>query len=104
MTSDDFSKELHDRSTRGETLSPKEQAQLKSWYALQDEIEDNILGATTSEKTKATMQAQIETTLRQLMVVTGRIQEVASENEALRQEIISLRRQLANLSSVQQAA
>jgi regulator of replication initiation timing len=76
---------------------------LESWYALQDEIEDNILGATTAEKTKATMQAQIETTLRQLMVVTRRIQEVASENEALRQEIISLRRQLANLSSVQQA-
>jgi hypothetical protein len=49
---------LHDRATRGETLSPEEQAQLESWYALQDEIEDNILGATTAEKTKATMQAQ----------------------------------------------
>jgi hypothetical protein len=99
MISEDFAKELHDRSTRGESLSPEEQAQLESWYALQDEI-----GATAAEKTKATMQAQIETTLKQLMVVTRRIQEVASENEALRQEIISLRRQLANLSSVQQAA
>ena len=102
--SDNFSQELHDRATRGETLSPEEQAQLEQWYALEDEIEDNILETTTAEKTKAAMQAQIETTLRQLRVVTKRIQEVTSENEALRQEIISLRRQLANLSNVQQAA
>ncbi len=104
MISDDFGKTLHDRATRGEALSDKEQTQLESWYERQDNIENDILGATTDDKIIAKLQVQIETALTQLMTITKRIQEVSSENESLRQEIIGLRRQLVDSSTMQPAA
>jgi regulator of replication initiation timing len=41
--------------------------------------------------------------LTQLIAITNRIQEVASENEMLRQEISNLRHQLVDSSRLQQA-
>ena len=46
MVSDELGKQLHDRATRGEALSPEEQAQLKDWYATQDRAEADQLGFT----------------------------------------------------------
>lgn len=102
MISDDLGKVLHDRSTRGEALSDEEQLQLERWYEDQDNLESNILVTTPDEKTIAKLQAQIEVALNQLISITNRIQEVASENELLRQEINSLRHQLVDASSPQQ--
>ncbi|MBI4758581.1 MAG: hypothetical protein HY783_06225 [Chloroflexi bacterium] len=103
MISDDIGRKLHDRSSRGETLSAEEQKQLENWYASQDNAESKMLGLTASEKTVASLQTQIDSALAQLMVVTKRIQEVASENEALRREIAALRRQLMQRLGVQPA-
>jgi hypothetical protein len=103
MISDDFGKALHDRLTRGEQLSIEEQGQLESWYETQDNLESNILGTTAEKKTIVKLQAQIEVALTQLIAITNRIQEVASENEMLRQEISNLRHQLVDSSRLQQA-
>lgn len=102
MVSDDLAKQLHDRATRGELLSAKEQARLKNWYALQDSAESNALGLTTSEKTLA-LQAQVDAALAQLVTVTKRIREITAENKTLRREIAALRRQLAHLLTLQPA-
>lgn len=103
MISDNLAKQLHDRATRGESLSAEEQTQLENWYAREDSAESKALGLTATEKTLATLQTQIDTALAQLMTVVQRIQEVASENESLRREIAALRRQLAHLLTPQSA-
>jgi len=98
MVSDDLAKQLHDRATRGELLSEEEQSLLKNWYALEDSVESDALGLTGDKKTLTTLQAQVRLALVQLTIVTKRIQEIASENEALRHEIALLRRQLTHQS------
>ncbi|MCL4528812.1 MAG: hypothetical protein M1282_05315 [Chloroflexi bacterium] len=103
MISDDITRKLHDRSSRGETLSAEEQEQLQDWYASQDTAESKMLGLTTGEKTVASLQAQIDAALAQLTTVAKRIQEVASENETLRREIAALRRQLVQRLGAQPA-
>jgi len=42
MISDKLGQDLHDRSTRGKQLTDEEQAQLKSWYEYQDDLEQEI--------------------------------------------------------------
>ena len=103
MISDNLAKQLHDKATRGESLSAEEQSQLENWYALQDNAESNVLSLTAAEKTPATLQAQVDVALTQLITVTKRIREIASGNDALRHEIATLRRQLAHLSTLQPA-
>jgi hypothetical protein len=97
MTSDEFGKQLHDRATRGETLSLEEQAQLEEWYAAQDRAEAADLGLTVSAETITVLQAQVASALEQLAVVVQRIQEITKENQALRHEISRLRQQLAQI-------
>jgi septal ring factor EnvC (AmiA/AmiB activator) len=103
MISDEVARKLHDRSSRGKTLSAEEQKQLQNWYASQDTAESEMLGLTISEKTVASLQAQIDAALTQLMTVTKHIQEVASENETLRREIDALRHQLMQRLGTQPA-
>jgi peptidoglycan hydrolase CwlO-like protein len=103
MISDDIARKLHDRSSRGETLSAEEQKQLQDWYANQDTAESKSLGLAASEKSVVSLQSQVDAALAQLMTVTKRIQEVASENETLRREIAVLRRQLVQQLGAQPA-
>jgi len=103
MTADDLAQQLHDKTTRGESLSAEELAQLENWYALQDSAESDVLGLTAAEKTAATLRAHIDAAIAQLITITKRIQETAAENEALRREIAALRRQLAYLLTQQPA-
>ncbi len=103
MTSQDQLKQLHDKASRGEMLTTTERAQLEQWYAMQDATEFKALGLDAAEKTLATLQTQIDSALTQLLTVTRRIQEVASENETLRREISTLRQQLTHLLSPQSA-
>ena len=94
MISEDTAKKLHDRFSRGETLSPKEQKQLEDWYARQDAAEGQMITATSKEKNISLLQKQVEAALYRLTTVTKHIQEVETQNEALRREIASLRRQM----------
>lgn len=91
MVSDDIGRSLHDKATRGMSLSAGEQAQLEKWYAIQDSIEKSKLTQCFDDKKSVSLQKQIETTLTKMMTVTKRIQAVTSENEALRQQMAALR-------------
>ena len=95
MIADELGKQLHDRAARGESLTAADQAQLDEWYALQDSAEHRTLGLTAAEKTLAMLRAQVDAALAQLTTATKRIQDVSAENENLRRDIASLRRQLA---------
>ena len=103
MISDDLGMVLHDKATRGMTLSVEEQVQLQTWYDQQDAEEATMYAAVPEVTGVARLQAQIEVTLTQLMTMTRRIQEVMLENKALRQEIEGLRRQLIASIPLQKA-
>jgi uncharacterized coiled-coil DUF342 family protein len=93
-------RDLHDRATRGETLSVEEQSLLDAWYAQQDASESaQIAGAVSGPVSRQTIQEQIDATIERLQAVTGQIQGVLEENERLRREIDSLTIRLAHTSS-----
>lgn len=96
MSVDKIGKQLHDRQSRGETLTAEEQAQLTAWYVAQDAIEADLLQKPEMNTDLETLQRQVEAASVQLTAVTERIQQVTAENSALRQEITRLRKQLAN--------
>ncbi len=95
--------ELHDRATRGEVLTPEEEEQLASWYEQQDAAESQYLSQSQTESLLVELQDQVKSTLGQLTTVSQRIQQVAHENETLRQEISVLQRQVAQRYSMQLA-
>jgi hypothetical protein len=49
MISDELGYQLHDRVTRGETLTVEDQARLEAWYAAQDRADMERLGLTVAE-------------------------------------------------------
>jgi peptidoglycan hydrolase CwlO-like protein len=102
MVSDELGKQLHDRATRGETLSAQERASLETWYAAQDRVEMDVLDLTTPE-TVTILQAQVDSVLQQLETAARRIQELAQENDRLRDEITTLHRRLAQQASIRAA-
>jgi hypothetical protein len=86
---------LHDRATRGERLSAKEQAALDIWYAQQDQLESQLLQASVRSSTLIDLHAQVTAASTQLTTVTQHIRDVLAENDKLRQEITQLQLQLA---------
>ena len=101
MDSNELAGQLHDRATRGESLSVEEQSVLTEWYTLQDKAESAALGLTEDSVDTATLHTQVETTLTQITVVTQRIQSIISENEALKRDISHLRQQLVYQPAMQ---
>jgi peptidoglycan hydrolase CwlO-like protein len=97
MIPDTHGRQLHDRATRGEALSVEERTQLEEWYAHHDRDEAHDLGLEKTQRRASDLQAQIDAALAQLTTLTKRIQEIAAENDALRQEIAALRRQVPQL-------
>lgn len=95
MISDDLGIQLHDRWTQGETLNEAELLQLTAWYAAQDEAEAQSLNLAAPETDLATLQAQIDTAVEELAVLTRHVQEKTTENNKLRREISNLSHQLA---------
>ncbi len=100
---DELARQLHDRATRGESLSAEERALLDHWYARQDQEEGAALAATVPPASAAALQAQVDAALAQLVTATQRIQTLAAENEAVRKEVADLQRQLARKPAVQSA-
>lgn len=96
-------KQLHDKATRGIVLSASEQAHLEHWYSRHDQEEGGILEGTVSPRTLVALQAQVDTTVAQLLPVSQRIQELVAHNEALRREITALQHQLSQGPTVQPA-
>ena len=103
MSIDDIGKQLHDKASRGIALSADEQAHLEAWYATQDQAESQLLAITDAPQRLATLHVEVETALHQLQTVTQRIQELSSQNDAVRREIALLQRQLVHPSTGQPA-
>lgn len=99
MSLDERAKQLHDKVTRGFTLSGEEQAQLDAWYAEQDQHEHLVLSSMSASQRLTTLQTQVETALAQLLTTTQRIQDLTVHNETLRQEIAVLQHQLPLVST-----
>jgi hypothetical protein len=69
MISNELGKQLHDRATRGESLTAEERAQMEAWYSEQDRIEMNDLGVTPPAKDMALLQAQVDSMIAQLITL-----------------------------------
>lgn len=91
---------LHDRATRGQTLTAKERETLEAWYESQDVTEAAILKGTTAPG-MPTLQSQIDIGLAKLRQITENIQSLSAENERLQQEITGLYHQLKQTKTAQ---
>ena len=88
--------ELHDKATRGIALSAEEQARLEAWYAEQDAAEQALLSKGQPLSNVAELQAQVDSVLTQISATAERIQQIASQNEALKSEIAQLQQRLTS--------
>ena len=102
---------LHDRATRGEPLTPAEQAQLEAWYDALNRQEAQVVfgqpdpsaSITMAQKNLDLLRTQVDESLTHLALTTQRLQEVSAQNKLLRSEITALREQLAQ-RNVREAA
>jgi len=90
-------RELHDLATRGIPLSVDQQAELDAWYAAEDLSEGLLLSRSTPDPVLARLRAQVEETLARVGTATRQIEELAGQNEALRQEIAGLQQRVAQM-------
>lgn len=99
MISEELGMQLHDRWTRGQTLTAEEQVQLEAWYQQQDAAEAQQLNQVFTAAGIEDLQSQVEMALTQLAVAIQRVRQITAENERLRREISVLRQQLATPKS-----
>ena len=95
MEKDDLMQILHDRATRGETLSETEKAQLEIWYKTQDELESELLNKNAVPDFLSQRKLQIQTALAEIAGFTSDIQKISAENEKIRRENEVLREKIA---------
>ena len=95
MTVDDAALALHDRATRGGTLSGEEQAQLERWYTAQDNAEQGVLSSAAAFSATSALQSQVTVVLERCITLAQRIQELSNHNDDLRRDIAQLRQQVA---------
>jgi len=95
MISDELARQLHDKATRGVSLSPAEHARLQEWHAVQDQAESQLLSPRSADPVLASLRSQVDSALEQVGSVTRNIRQLSAENDSLRREIAELRRQLA---------
>jgi hypothetical protein len=87
--------QLHDRATRGESLSAEERIRLDAWYASQDQSEADAMGRASEPFSMAALRAKVDAAVAQLSTVAQQIQRLTTENEAVRSEIADLQTKLS---------
>ncbi len=87
--------DLHDRFSRGEPLSDDDQAILNTWYAEQDQAEQELFGRQPVDDTIQTMHQQIVQAAQHLAQITQQITATIATNDAIRKEIAILHTRLA---------
>jgi hypothetical protein len=95
MISDEIGQQLHDRATRGETLTAEEQESLRRWYAHHDQEEMAQLSAAPAPSRLDELQSRVQQVTAQVVRQAQHIEAVTAENAQLRQEIASLQRLLS---------
>jgi hypothetical protein len=99
MISDVVGRQLHDRASRGGSLSANERQQLEEWLLAQDHAESNLLSSKGDAPTLADLRSQIDAALEKVAVVTGNIRQLSEGNDVLRNEVGTLRNRLADHSA-----
>jgi len=95
MISKEQASDLHDRATRGQSLSAEERRALDAWYDAQDKEEATQLsGRNSPQDTSAALNQAIAAASVRIRRAEDRIQALARENAALRQEITDLQQRL----------
>ncbi len=92
MIPDEIGQRLHDRATRGESLSAEERAILDSWYARQDTEEGELFAAGRSGS-KTALRERIKDTLTRMSMLTGKMQDVLAESKQLQDELVAIIRE-----------
>lgn len=95
MIPDELGQKLHDRATRGESLSAEEQDVLRHWYALHDQEEMAQLSAAPAPSQLADLQLRIQQATAQVVVQAQHLEALTAENTQLRLEIAALQRLLS---------
>jgi hypothetical protein len=103
MIPDHEAQRLHIRSSRGERLTPEEQAQLDGWYARLDAAERVSLAAGVSDEVLAEERARLAALVRETQAVAKQIEQQMAENEALRREVRRLEELFAQRRTAQPA-
>ncbi|SRR6266511_3586103 len=103
MIADELGQQLHDKATRGATLTAQEQAQLDEWYSQQDRTESQSLGQSYGESAANALRSQVAEALAQMQAVAADIQNLAGANETLRREVTALRERVAQRPAPQPA-
>lgn len=91
---DQTGQRLHDRATRGHTLTRDEDAQLDAWYASQDAAEAATLRIESAPADLHDLQAAVEHTISRIVATSGQVQELEAQNSSLRAEIADLQQRL----------
>ena len=99
---DELVQQLHDRATRGQQLSPEEEAQLAAWYAELDRAETADLGLSQAAS-ESTLPARIEKTLVEISSAAQRIRELDRKAKEIEQENAALRARLGHRLATQRA-
>jgi len=97
--SDDNLRQLHDKATRGEQLSPEEQARLEDWYAKNDQEESGELSASSDPEGATEIRCKLDEAMSELTAASQRVRELTADNDTIRREIGVLRHQLAQQSA-----
>lgn len=85
---------LHDRATRGHTLTSDEQSVLDAWYAARDADEIAVLGSFVALDDLRALEAGVARVLDRIIETARAIQEVTLQNTRLRAEIGELQQRL----------
>ena len=72
MIPDEIGQKLHDRATRGDTLTAEEQEQLGRWYADHDQEEMQCLTAAPAPSGLADLQLRVRQATAQVVVQAQR--------------------------------
>ena len=103
MIPDSLGQQLHDKATRGGSLSAEEQAALTEWYRRQDEDEGKQLRHARPPADLEALRREYHRLLGELVAITQQIQAQATENERLSRRVEELEKQLILKRSKQPA-
>jgi hypothetical protein len=81
MISDVVGRQLHDRASRGGSLSANERQQLEEWLLAQDHAESNLLSSKGDAPTLADLRSQVDVALEKVAAVTRNIRQLSEEND-----------------------
>lgn len=93
-----LAQQLHDRVTRGATLSPEEQHILDAWYTAEDEAEQILLAASGVDPNHAELRVSIRSVMERVLVEAQHTQTLLMQNDLLQRQIDELKQQLIRRS------